>query len=121
MKVYIYPDKKEWAEIITRPALDYSDLSVTVTRLLDDIRKRGDEALREYEERFDGVQLDQLKVSDAEFEEGIRLTDPALKDAIDRAITHIEIFHSSQQIKEERIETTPGVICWQKAIGIDKV
>ena len=121
MKTYLYPDKKHWSAIIQRPEFDHSGLTERVRSILDDILQRGDEALREYEERFDGVLLKELRVSEKEFEEAMNLVAPVLKDAIDQACANIEYFHATQRIPEQKIETCPGVVCWQKAVGIEKV
>lgn len=121
MKIYRYPEKSEWADIILRPAFDQSGLTARVSAILDDIRKRGDEALRAYEKQFDHVELEELRVSESEFEAAEAQLDADLKKAIDRAAANIARFHASQQIPDVKIETEPGVICWQKAIGIDRV
>ena len=111
----------KWSEIIKRPALDSSDLTELVSNILNDIKNRGDIALVEYEEKFDKVSLKNLKVTDEEYVEAESLIDQNLKDAIDIAATNIETFHSSQFHESIKIETTPGVICWQKSVGIEKV
>ena len=49
-----------------RPVRDASELNATVAAVLQDVRKCGDAAVREYEERFDKVQLDELAVTEAE-------------------------------------------------------
>ena len=121
MKIYKYPDESKWSEIIKRPALDSSDLTELVSNILNDIKNRGDIALVEYEEKFDKVSLKNLKVTDEEYVEAESLIDQNLKDAIDIAATNIETFHSSQFHESIKIETTPGVICWQKSVGIEKV
>lgn len=60
MKKIIYPEKKDWMEILRRPALNTDTLRNTVKEVLDKVKMEGDKAVREYEERFDKVKLDSL-------------------------------------------------------------
>ena len=69
MKVYRYPEEKEWAQLLKRPTKDAAQLNDTVSSVLREVRERGDEAVREFEERFDKVRLDTLAVSEAEMKE----------------------------------------------------
>ncbi|MEG1378661.1 MAG: histidinol dehydrogenase [Bacteroidales bacterium] len=121
MKIYRYPERTEWANIIRRPAFDHSGLAAKVSAILDDIRQQGDEALRRYEKQFDHVELDQFAVSATEFAEAEKLLDSELKAAIRRAARNIAHFHASQKIDDHKIETEPGVVCWQKSVGIERV
>ncbi len=121
MKIYRYPQQAEWNRIIQRPHLDLSQLHATVNGVLDDIQKRGDEAVKDYEAKFDHVALDTLAVSDCEMEEAEKLLDDKLKAAIQLAHDNIYTFHAAQQFEGKRIETRPGVTCWQKSVPIEKV
>ncbi len=121
MKIIAYPDHKDWKTLLSRPALDNSSLTETVTSVLDDIKTRGDEAVKEYELKFDKVQLDSLRVSEAEIAEAETLVAEDLKNAIRLAKGNIEKFHAAQNHELPRIETMPGVTCWQKAMPIEKV
>ena len=66
MKTIIYPDKKDWADILKRPVLDVETLRDTVREVLERVKAEGDKAVIEYEERFDKVKLDTLAVTEAE-------------------------------------------------------
>lgn len=121
MKIIEYPDFKDWKTLLSRPALDNSSLTETVTAVLDDIKSRGDVAVKEYELKFDKVQLDSLQVSEAELAEAETLVADELKNAIRLAKGNIEKFHAAQDHELPRIETMPGVTCWQKAMPIEKV
>ena len=116
-----YPEKKDWAGIVERPHLDVSQLNETVASVLADVRKRGDDAVKGYELKFDHVDLPTLAVSDAEMEEAERLVDSELKAAIQLAHYNIRMFHESQVFKGKKVETQPGVVCWQKSVAIEKV
>lgn len=121
MEIYKYPEPNEWKQITTRPAFDTQSLYDTVNGILSDIRTRGDEAVCRYTERFDGIKLSRIAVTDAEIDEAVESVPENLKNAILTAKENIYRFHESQKIEGKRIETSPGVICWQKAVGIDKV
>ena len=121
MKIIRFPEKKDWAEIVERPHLDVSQLNETVAAVLADIRKRGDDAVKGYELKFDHVDLPSLAVTDEEMEEAERLVSAELKAAIQLAHYNIQVFHESQQFKGKKVETQPGVVCWQKSVAIEKV
>ena len=121
MKVIKYPAKEEWSEIVKRPHLDVSQLNATVEGVLDDVKNHGDEAVKRYEEKFDHAHLDTLAVAEAEIEEAERLVSPELKDALHLAHHNIAAFHQSQKFEGEKVETCPGVTCWQKSVAIEKV
>lgn len=121
MKVIKYPAKEEWSEIVKRPHLDVSQLNATVEGVLDDVKNHGDEAVKRYEEKFDHAHLDTLAVTEAEIEEAEKLVSPELKDALHLAHHNIAAFHQSQKFEGEKVETCPGVTCWQKSVAIEKV
>ncbi len=121
MNIIRYPEQKDWQQIIERPHLDMSQLNDTVAAVLSDIRKRGDDAVKGYELKFDHVDLDNLAVSEQEMEEAERLISDELKAAIQLAHYNIRTFHESQQFRSKKIETQPGVVCWQKSVAIEKV
>ena len=106
---------------IERPHKDAAELSAIVSGVLEDIKLRGDEAVKEYELKFDKVQLDSLKVTNEEIAEAERLVSKELKDALILAHDNISTFHSAQKFQGKRIETCKGVTCWQKSVAIEKV
>jgi len=121
MKTYVNPDKSSWAELLKRPLFDVSELYGKVQNILKEIRQNGDETLRFYTEKFDGVVLESMVVNNAEMEEAESLVNNDLKEAIQLAAKNIETFHSAQKSGIKKVETTPGVTCWQKAVAIEKV
>lgn len=121
MEIIKYPSKEEWVSLVKRPALDVTTLFDTVRTVLDEVRQEGDVAVKRYEEKFDKVTLTDLQVSEAEIEEACELVSEELKQAIRTAKDNIEKFHASQRFIGHKIETTPGVTCWQKAVAIEKV
>ncbi len=121
MRIIKYPSHDDWKEIIERPRLDVSQLNATVANVLQDIQAKGDEAVKFYEEKFDHVKLSSLAVSAEEMEEAGRLVSQELKDALTLAHGNIARFHESQKFEGEKVETCPGVNCWQKSVPIEKV
>ena len=108
-------------EKIERPHKDAAELNSVVGGVLADIKKRGDEAVREYELKFDKVELQSLKVSDEEMAEAEALVSDELKSALHLAHKNISTFHEAQRFVGKKVETMPGVCCWQKAVAIEKV
>ena len=102
-------------------SLNNSKLQQVVNTVLNEIRTRGDEAVIEYEQRFDHCSLDSLVVSEKEIDEAEHAVGLDLKAAINLAHDNIFRFHSAQQFEGKRIETKPGVVCWQKSVAIEKV
>ena len=121
MEIIKYPGREEWSSLAKRPALDVTTLFDTVRSVLDDVRERGDEAVKEYEARFDKVNLSALRVSEEEMREAEHLVPDDLRQAIRWAKENIERFHASQRFEGKKVETAPGVVCWQKAVAIEKV
>lgn len=121
MQIIKYPSCGEWAKLTARPVKDLKTLTATVDSVLERIKNEGDTAVRYYEQQFDKVSLDSLIVSDAEIEEAEKLVDDELKAALQLAHDNIFKFHSSQRFEGKKVETQPGVTCWQKAVAIEKV
>lgn len=121
VEIIRYPSETDWPSLMKRAELDVTGLFDTVRTVLEDVRKEGDTAVRRYGEKFDKVTLTDLQVTEEEMEEAVRLVPDDLKQAIRRAKSNIEKFHAAQQFTGRKIETSPGVTCWQKAVAIDKV
>jgi len=121
MNIIRYPERSEWSKIVERPHLDVSQLYQTVASVLADVRQRGDEAVKGYELKFDHVDLPSLEVTKAEIDEAEALVSEELKEAIRLAHANIKAFHESQRFHSKKVETQPGVTCWQKSVAIEKV
>ena len=121
MRIVRYPEREVWKKILERPHTDISALNGVVDGILEDVRNNGDEAVRRCEMRFDGVSLQSLVVTDGEIENAVRSVDAELKEAIELAHSNIERFHMAQRTTEHKVETMPGVSCWQKSVAIQKV
>ena len=116
-----YPDRKDWQEIVKRPVIENASLEKTVRKILEKVKAKGDKAVRKYTKEFDGVKLKKLAVSGKEIKAAENSLSQELKDAIQQARSNIEKFHRSQLEEIKVIETMPGINCWRKSVGIEKV
>ena len=121
LKITRYPKEAEWAALLRRPTKDATTLNATVASVLSDVHQRGDEAVREYEEKFDKVRLDSLLVSEQEMQDAEGQISEELKNALTLAHRNIHTFHASQRFEGKPCSVSPGVTCWQKAIPIERV
>lgn len=121
MNIIRYPQKAEWDSIVARPHLDISSLNATVSEVLADVKANGDDAIKRYEQKFDHATLASLMVSEEETEEAYNNVAPELLEAIQTAHANIKRFHESQQFHGHKIETAPGVTCWQRSVAIQRV
>lgn len=121
MQVIINPERINWKGLLERPYDDNSAVLHTVQEVLEEVKKRGDDALRQYAKKFDGVELEEFLVSEEEISLAGEALPGDLKNAIQQAKRNIEAFHARQGGEVEIIETMPGVQCWRKSVGIEKV
>ena len=121
MNIIINPPRNEWAALLQRPVLDHAVLETAVLPVLDNVKQNGDKALVELTRRFDGVLLKDIKVPVAEMAAAEQALPAELKTAIIQAKQNIEKFHTAQLQAVIKMETMPGVQCWRKSIGIEKV
>ena len=121
MQIIVNPDRKDWAELLQRPYYNNSGVAQSVQTILTQVKHNGDEALKQLTKKLDGVELSDLAVNREEIENAEGLLTEELKTAIQQAKKNIETFHTAQLKREEIIETMPGVQCWRKGVGIEKV
>jgi histidinol dehydrogenase len=121
MQTYKYPGREIWPAIIQRPANDITSLEKTVRKILKKVKDNGDKAIRKYSKEFDGVKLKKLLVSEKEIKMAGALLSDELRAAIEQARKNIEVFHTLQKEDIKKIETMPGVQCWRRSVGIEKV
>ena len=115
------PDKSQWQEILKRPVMNTENLFDTVRSVIDRVKEEGDRAVLDYEEKFDKVVLASLAVAEEEQQEAENLVSEDLKAACRLAKQNIETFHAAQRFEGKKVQTQPGVTCWQKAVAIEKV
>lgn len=121
MKTYKYPNNTTWKSLSERPVIKQNTLDEIVSGILYEVKSSKDKAIINLTKRFDGITLDNLKVSANEIKEAENLVSEKLKAAIALAQSNIEQFHASQNVNEGISETTAGVQCWRKSVGIEKV
>ena len=121
MQIVYHPPRVEWEQLIRRPVADAAALQAKIRGVLDEVKAKGDGAVRELTERFDGARITHLRLTPEEIEAGASALTPALRDAIDQARANIEAFHAQQREEPRVVETMPGVRCWRKSVGIERV
>lgn len=121
MKQFLNPNRSEWFNLASRPQLNTIDLSSIVEHIFQQVRTNDDVANRKYTKQFDDVEMDDFKVTQAEFDSANNSISTELKNAIDLAISTITKFHKTQVEKSIKIETVPGVECWRISRGIENV
>ena len=119
IRIYPYgevPNQEIFAR--TEPTANVSDI---VTKIIQDVRRRGDEALLEYTRKFDKAELTNLQVTEEEFQEALSSFDPRLKQVLQRAASNISKFHSRQKRNSFILNEDDGIVMGQKVIPIDRV
>lgn len=96
-------------------------LTPTISKILNDIKLYGDEAVRKYTYKFDGVLIKELKVSKKEFKHAIKVVDKDIINALKESIKNIEEFHEKQKSKEEILVRADGSILGRRRIPLDSV
>ncbi|MBC6989959.1 MULTISPECIES: histidinol dehydrogenase [Hymenobacter] len=122
MQIIQYPSLSEWAALQQRPAAaEAQQVEQRVRQIFDDVRARGDAALFDYAAELDKATLTQLRVTPEELAASISQVPAELQTAIRQAHANLWKFHASQREEEKRVETMPGVVCWRKAVPVQRV
>ena len=121
MNIIPFPDKSIWPSLLTRPAQESREIENKVLPILDLVKSKGDAGLRELALKFDSIELNEIAFSREEIDAAEHSLSDELKAAIGQAYKNIYTFHKSQLQPAEKIETMPGVTCWRRSIGINKV
>ncbi|MCH2229346.1 MAG: histidinol dehydrogenase [Crocinitomicaceae bacterium] len=121
MKIYKYPNNDTWKTLSERPVIKQNTLDEIVSGILYEVKSSKDKAIKNLTKRFDGITIENLKVSRSEIENAESLVCTDLKNAITVAKSNIETFHLTQNTNEAISETMEGIQCWRKNIGIEKV
>lgn len=119
MQLIKYPTEQEKQQIVTRPVYEQAQIDDVVTEILHTVKQNGDKALRKYALKFDKSEITDLMVS--EKERNSTVISAQLEQAMLLAIENIRKFHAAQQTNFQKIDTQPGVTCWQKSVAIEKV
>lgn len=121
MQVIQQPGRSAWSALVQRPTASFQQLEKPVRKVMAAVQKRGDAAVKKYTREYDGVTLRKLEVTEKEINYAVKALDTELKTSIQLAAANIRKFHEAQHQAGESIETMPGVKCWRKAVGIEKV
>jgi histidinol dehydrogenase len=121
MKIISFPDRTEWPYLLARPTQDLADIEQKVAPIMQRVRSEGDRALRAFALEFDKQELTEIAFPQQAFDQAADKLDESLKVAIQQAYQNIKTFHAAQHQPIEKIETMPGVTCWRKSVGIEKV
>lgn len=121
MQIVKYPKQKDLEKLLKRPSADSTAIEKIVQQILNEVKKNGDVALRSYALKFDKAIVKELRVTEREIKEAQSLVDKKLKQAIETAYRNIKKFHQVQELKEKKIETTKGVVCWRESRAIQNI
>lgn len=121
MKIYRYPEKKAWPDLVKRPVFKREEISGLIKEIFAAVEKDGDHALIQLNKKFDKAVTPEIAVSEVELENVENEIPEALKKAIRQAKDNISKFHAAQIAETEKIETSKGVICWRENRAVEKV
>ncbi|MEP3836955.1 MAG: histidinol dehydrogenase [Algibacter sp.] len=121
MQIINNPNKESWSDVLKRPTQTVGDIESIVNEIFKDVSVNGDDSIKKYTEKFDGIRLENNVVSITEIEHAIVKVPEKLKNAILKAKANIEAFHIAQKTPKVEIETAEGVQCWQEKRPIQKV
>jgi histidinol dehydrogenase len=121
MQVIQNPPRTEWNTLLSRPSLNNTHLREKVQQVLGQVKQNGDDAVRNYTKQFDGVDLSSSAITRQVIDAAEHSLAGDLKKAIQQAAANIRLFHEKQLASPEMIETMPGIQCWRRPVGIEKV
>jgi len=121
MEIIYSPDSSQWKRLLSRPVFENTALEATVQAVLNDVKANGDSAVLRYSQKFDNPSISNFEVSKSELDAAENQISSELKNAIEIAKNNITAFHSKQAENASPLETMPGVKCWRKSVGIQRV
>ena len=116
MKYGQVPNSEIFARVT--PAVNVEQI---VTDIITNVRANGDQAVLEYNKKFDGAELDTLLVSQQEIDEAFGAVEPKFLSILEQAAENIRAFHSKQVRNSFVIADRPGIVLGQKVTPIEKV
>jgi histidinol dehydrogenase len=121
MQIVNNPDRKDWGALLQRPYFDNGPILQSVQNIWNEVQRNGDAAIKQFSKQFDGIEPGSFTVSEEEIDAATNELSSGLKSAIQQAKNNIASFHQPQLTKEETVETMPGVQCWRRSVGIEKI
>ncbi|SEQ44887.1 histidinol dehydrogenase [Hyunsoonleella jejuensis] len=121
MKIIKNPNKSDWSDLLKRPTQTVDDIEGVVNEVFIDVSRNGDDAIKTYTKKFDGITLESNTITAEDIEVAITKVPEKLQKAIIQAKENIEAFHEAQKTSKVVVETSKGVKCWQEKRPIQKV
>jgi histidinol dehydrogenase len=121
IRIIIKPAPDSWSELVQRPVRRFEETEPAIRQVFEQVRQHGDQALQSLTALYDGVHLQELTVTGVEIAEAVNRVPEELQAAIRQAYQNIRSFHELQREEVRQVETMPGVLCWRKSVGIDRV
>ena len=121
IQVIKFPSRSDYSELCARPQIESSKIDSLIESIFLQVKTDKDEALTSLTYEFEKRKIDTILYTEKEIDAYSEATDDDLKTAIKIAFDNIWKFHEAQKLVENRIETSPGVVCWQKSSPIEKV
>jgi histidinol dehydrogenase len=121
MKIYRYPTKDTWEDLVQRPVFEREEISGLIAEIFAEVESNGDQALIAFNKKFDKAETKSVAVTEEEINNAENELSNELKEAIQQAKENIFKFHNSQSPEIQKTETTKGVVCWRENRAIEKV
>jgi len=121
VKTVKFPNLADIKDLLKRPLFESETIKESVLSIINEVKLNGDKALIEFTQNFDGIELDELRVSENEINEADKAINSNLINAIEVARKNIYKFHNSQVNTISKIEIEDGITCWRKDVPIQKV
>ncbi|WP_055699917.1 MULTISPECIES: histidinol dehydrogenase [Streptomyces] len=115
------PEGPALRALLPRADFDVAAALEKVRPICEDVHHRGDAALIEYAEKFDGVRLDRVRVPAAALTEALDGLDPEVRAALEESIRRARTVHRAQRRTTERTEVAPGGVVTEKWVAVDRV
>ena len=116
-----FPSRSDYSELCARPQIESSKIGSLIESIFNKVKTDKDKALISLTYEFEKREIDTILYTEKEIDDYSKATDDDLKIAIKIAFDNIYKFHEAQKLVEKRVETSPGVVCWQKSSPIEKV
>ena len=121
MEILNNPSRDTWDALTERNIPNDAAIEDSVREIVATVKAQGDEALRTYARKFDGAEITEIEISEAERQAATAKVAENVKRAIATAAKNIAAFHAAQRPAPVEVETAKGVCCYQRAVPIQRV
>lgn len=121
MEILNNPSRDTWDALTERNIPNDAAIEESVREIVATVKAQGDEALRTYARKFDGAEITEIEISEAERQAATAKVAENVKRAIATAAKNIAAFHAAQRPAPVEVETAKGVCCYQRAVPIQRV